>query len=257
MKLKPYILPVFLLCFPAANAQVEKSVPGFLGSRNAVSIKVMPNLTFDSEFFTQLVTPNILISYERAISRRSSFTICAGQTRSLFGDDAVLRFRNSRRNKLYITKAGKPVLVSDHEGYMRYRNTTLSIAKSYYSLKKGSIAPQGKFFKLGLTLNLIKLERDSFSYQLQGETDRVYNPGNTTYNTMSMGSANFEFGSKRFISNHLFFQKGFAINIPFNVWMTSRNHSYYNIDDYNETNLYFLTSVVQTLNVSLAFGYAF
>ncbi len=257
MKLKPYILPVFLLCFPAANAQVEKSVPGFLGSRNAVSIKVMPNLTFDSEFFTQLVNPNILVSYERAVSRRSSFTICAGRTRSLYSDDAVLRFKNSRKNELYITKSGKPVQVIGREGYLRYKNTTFSIAKSYYSLKKGSIAPQGKFFKLGLTFNLMKVEEDSFLYQLRNETAKISNPGGNTYKTLGMGSANFEFGSKRFISTHLFFQKAFAFNVPFNLWMTSKYHTYYNVEDYNETNLYFLTSIVQTLNVSLAFGYAF
>jgi hypothetical protein len=254
MKLKSILTYFCFLSCGLVNAQAEKSIPGFLGSRNAVCIKVMPNIAFDHMFESQLLSPSINLNIERAISRRGSLTFSIGKANNIITAGSYDRFTNVK-NRLVVSSKNASVKVDRLDGEVQYSNTYFSIAKSYYNLQSGSIAPQGKYFKVGYTLNLLKIKKDNLTYILEYGGSLTHTDGK--YKTRSLGSLNMETGSKRFISRHLFFQKAFAINIPFQFWGISRNNTFFNVEDYNESNLIAVVSVVQTLNVSLAFGYAF
>jgi len=252
-----FILGFFVCTF--GMGQIQKSIPGFLGSRNAVSVEVMPNFALSEQMLQQFLSPAIGLTFERAMSRRGSLSISIGHSSGVLNEYAYMGFRESqyRNNSLYVYIADEPKKVFSLDGWMHYRNNYVTVAKSYYRLKSGSIAPQGKFLKLGLTYQIFKITKEDFDYTIDdGSYSKRKNPGKQ-YKSLNMASFMIEFGSKRFISKHLFFQKAFSLNIPGNLWTTSRGKTYYNIDDYNETNLAFFLSKSQIFNFSLAFGAAF
>jgi hypothetical protein len=242
---------ILLICFSLnllSFANNGKSIPGYLGSKNAAAIKIQPNFALSENLLRQLIRPSIGLTYERVINRRSSFTIGFGSSKNSIGDSAYYPFED-RGNYLILDNSVYP---SSYYGYINYNNTYLSISKSYYNLLSGSIAPMGFYTKIGYTLNLQKITEDNLSYKIGPNPN-----GNSQYKTQYTSSFNLEFGSKRFINKNIFIQKSIAFNLPFNFWSTSNYHNYNNIEDYNETNLNFYLSKARTLNLSIGVGAAF
>jgi hypothetical protein len=255
MKLKITFILFFIACF---YAKAQKSIPGYLGSRNLLSVKYMPDLYIGNDgpaTILRIFNPTIGVTYERAMSRKTSLSFSAGRMNSMVYAGEYDNFRESRRNDLFVTIDKQPVKVDKLKGFVRYRNNYFSVSKSYYRLRSGSIAPQGKFLKIGFTLNNSKIRTDSLTYTLSNKN--TINNNGKSYQGLTLTSFHIEFGAKRFIGKHLFIQKSVAFNIPFNFWDTTRSKYYYNIEDYNETHLAYYLSRKQTLNFSLAIGAAF
>jgi len=242
---------ILLICFSSglfSFANNGKSVPGYLGSKNAASIKIQPNFATSEDILRQLLRPSLGVTFERVINRRSSFTIAFGNSKNSISANAYYPFED-RGNYLILDNS---VYKSYYEGYLNYNNTYLSISKSYYNLLSGSIAPMGFYTKIGYTLNLQKITKDNLTYKIGPNPN-----GNSQYKTQYTSSINLEFGSKRFINKNIFIQKSVAFNLPFNFWTTSNYENYNNIEDYNETNLNFYLSKARTLNISIGVGAAF
>ncbi len=253
---KPLVLTCIFCILTFHDMRAQKSVPGYLGSRNLVGIKVMPNISFDEMFVNQLLLPSINLNYEWVQSRRGSVSFSAGQANNILYEEHYARFRGNE-NTLFVTVNNKLVKVKEYHGQLNYNNTYFSVSKSFYNLRSGSIAPQGKYFKMGLTINLMRIKKDQFEYTVEDNKSTKFTNPNETFKTLKLGSFNMEFGAKRFMGKHIFIQKALAVNMPFNFWTSSTSHAYYNLEDYNETNLIYAVSVAQTLNLSLALGYAF
>jgi hypothetical protein len=246
---------IFILCFLSLAAYLpgQKSIPGYKGSVNAVSFRVMPVL-FNIE---QIIYPNIGFEYERAISRKTSITVSAGIAPGIMDGSQLRLFDNQR--PLRVSYNGVERNISTFTGSINYNNNFVSVSKAFYMLKSGSIAPQGKYLRMGLTLNQLKIKKENNTYGFIDNKSYTTFKNNTgvTYKSMNLTSFNLEFGSKRFISKSIFYQKSLAFNVPFNFWSASRNKTYYNIEDYNENALVMYISKIQTLNCSLSIGMAF
>ncbi len=242
---------ILFVCFSInfySFASNGKSIPGYLGSKNAAAIKIQSNLATSEDFLLQLLRPSIGISYERVLSRRGSITLGFGNSKNTIYSSSYYPFVENKNNRLAFSNTAYS---SPIEGSVEYRNTYFSIAKSYYNLASGSLAPLGFYTKIGYTLNLQKIIKDNMLYLIGSNPN-----GTSLYQTQYTSSLNLEFGSKRFINKNIFIQKSIAFNIPFNFWTTS-NTRFVNIEDFNETNLNFYLSKARTLNLSIGIGAAF
>jgi hypothetical protein len=255
--MKQLLLITIIAVWNPCAAQNNKSIPGFLGSRNAVSIKLQPNFA-PGALIQQLLSPTIGVTYERALSRRGSISVSAGMGAGTYNEEAFFGF-DDRGNEIYMLDqaAQEEHRVLGYTGWITYKNSYISLSKSYYMLQTGSIAPQGKSFKFGLTYNFFRITDEDMEYLVEDDNlSRIKNP-DKDYKTLRLLSFNVEFGSKRFFSKHLFFSKSFALNIPGNFWSTSSGKTFNNIDDFQETHLAFFFSKVQTFNFSFGLGAAF
>ena len=243
-----FLLFICLLLGINTHAFGGKSIPGYLGAKNAVALKIQSNLATSEDFLLQLLRPSIGISYERVLSRRGSITLGFGNSKNTIYSSSYYPFLENKNNRLAFTNTAYS---SPIEGSVEYRNTYFSIAKSYYNLASGSLAPLGFYTKIGYTLNLQKIIKDKMRYEIGSNPNGV-----SLYQTQYTSSLNIEFGSKRFISKNIFIQRSIAFNVPFNFWTTS-NTRFLNIEDFNETNLNFYLSKARTLNVSIGVGAAF
>jgi hypothetical protein len=242
---------ILLICFSSSLfsfANNGKSIPGYLGSKNAASIKIQPNFATSEDILRQLLRPSLGVTFERVVNRRSSFTIAFGNSKNTISSSSYYPFIENKNNRLAFSNTAYS---SPIEGSVDYRNTYFSIAKSYYNLASGSLAPLGFYTKIGYTLNLQKIIKDNMRYEIGNNPN-----GASLYQTQYTSSLNLEFGSKRFISKNIFIQKSVAFNLPFNFWTTS-NTRFLNIEDFNETNLNFYLSKARTLNISIGIGAAF
>lgn len=245
---------IILSCFAfGIKAQNGKSIPGYLGARNAISFNVTPHVSINERLVDRLIKPYLGISLERAINRRSSVTVAIGQGDSYFEESDYYRFMEITSNELILSNNEE---IYGFNGRLTYSNQYLSISKSYYFLGAGSIAPQGKYFKMGLNWNFYKIKKDNFEY-LSYSSGKTYTNPETDFVRRTLGSFNMEFGSKRFIGKNLFIQKSIAFNTPLNFWSTDNGFEYRSINDFNETFIGYKLGYVQTLNFTLSLGYAF
>ena len=238
-----------LLVFFDIQAENGKSIPGYLGSLNAASLKIQSNIAISNDVINQLLRPSIGMSYERVLSRRGSITLGIGNSKNSFNQESYNSF-TERANRLILDNSAW--YNARIQGNIKYSNSYFSIAKSYYNLASGSMAPMGFYTKIGYTLNLQKIIQDNMTYIIGANPN-----GNSSYKTQHTSSINLEFGSKRFISKNIFIQKSLAFNWPFNFWSTSKNLYFYNIEDFNETHLNFYLSKARTINASIGIGAAF
>lgn len=252
------IFLLFCLSVLSSDAQYRKSIPGYLGSKNAFAISVMPNIVSTATLFDLNQIPPLGLLYERAISRRGSLSFCLGLSSGVINMDAYKGFSYNRNNKLRVMVNGISRALEEMDGRLSYKYQYYSVAKSYYMLRSGAIAPQGKYIKSGLTLYRYQIVRDDMSYRIyDGFKFETYTNPNGQFRQLLSGSFLLEFGAKRFLGKHVFYQKAIAVNIPFNFWESSQGKTYYNIDEYNEANLGLHLSKIQTFNLSLSIGMAF
>ena len=247
--IKKIFLLYSLLLTIIGFANNGKSVPGYLGSKNAVSLKFQSNVAVSDDFLSQLLRPSVGATYERVINRRSSLSLGFGNSKNRIYDYAYYPFLDNRYNDLILDNTNS---YTSLDGYVSYNNTYFNVSKSYYNLASGSIAPMGFYTKIGYTLNFQKITKDAMTYYIGANPN-----GNSLYKTQRTSSLNLEFGSNRFINKNIFIQKSIAFNLPFNFWSTSRDNVFNNIEDFNETYLNFYLSKARTFNISIGIGAAF
>lgn len=253
--MKTSLLSLMLLVLPVYSglqAQNGKSIPGYFGARNAVSFVVSPNVSLSERLFDRLLNPYLGVNLERAINRRSSINIGFGTNSSWFNGYDYYRFTDYAEADLYLEGNS----VGEFSGKLFYSNHYFSVSKSFYFLGAGSIAPQGKYFKMGLNWNFYKITKDQMGYYVYSKSKTYSNP-DSDFKTRTLGSFNMELGSKRFIGKNLFLQTAIAFNTPLNFWSTESGYDYRNINDFNESFIGYKLGYIQTCNISVSLGYAF
>ncbi|HEY1046325.1 MAG TPA: hypothetical protein VGF79_07795, partial [Bacteroidia bacterium] len=201
--------------------------------------------------------PMMNVSFEKATSRKSSITFSFGFKSGIVTESDYDRFK-SRSNKLMVVYNGDETLTF-FNGDVRYNQSYFSLSKTFYLLRYGSIAPQGKFIRYGFSLHSYKINKDMMTYSYYDDQDQKISFSHPVdnYKSKKLGFINFEFGSMRFISKNFFIRKAVAFNLPLNFWRTTGNKTFNSIEDFNETNLGYFISNTQKINFSLGLGFAF
>lgn len=225
----------------------EKSIPGYMGARNTLCLKVMPDIPLKNNILLPLTHPSFVLSLERATNMKNSLVLSAGMTNGVLEPASYNLFNNKLNNHL----EG----VSSMQGNLYYSNMFFSYSKSYYNSESGSIAPQGKYTRIGPTIGLVRIVKNDFTYR--NNKDSLVELGPEVYKNIFVASFGIEFGSKRFIYKKLFVNKSIAFNIPFTFWRAKKNRTFTNAADYHMSNLDYYLHRVQTINVSLGIGIAF
>lgn len=231
------------------KANWGKSIPGYLGNRNVISLNILPNISSEAH---NLPMMNLLI--ERATSRNTSYSFSFGHKIAIAKDYAINQFNRD----LEVYYDGKPIDTYFY-GELKYRQNQLTISRTSYLSKYGSIAPLGKFIRLGYTLNIYKIIEDNMDYSLYSTTYQTVKFKNTEndFKARSFGVVNLEFGSMRFLSKQLFLRKAIAFNFPLNYLAKSTGAAFNNINDHNESKLALYIAKTQMFNFSFGIGYAF
>jgi hypothetical protein len=127
MRIKYLIVLMLSITSMVSQAQVGKSIPGYLGSRTAIGFRIMPNISFDEMFKDQLFSPSFHITYEKALSRRGSIYCSVGQAHNNLYSENYSRFRDAN-NVLYVVANNRTAKVNTFTGALRYKNTYLTLA---------------------------------------------------------------------------------------------------------------------------------
>ena len=249
-------LSILLLCLLPyfANAQYGKSVPGFLGAKNCISISLQPNINPSVDLLNQLVHPGKGLQYEIVTSRRGSVSV--GYTvQNIKIDEYSYEAFDYKDNDLSIPNFN----IYDrtrYEGTIDINEKHFFIAKTYYHLSMGSIAPQGGYIRFKYNMYSQKITDDQMEYS-NGTVHKKNPNGAALYKTQNMSSVGIELGRKRFINKNIFIEKSVAFNLPNNFWSTSSDQIYRNIEDFNETHMNYYMSKNRTLQFHISLGFAF
>jgi hypothetical protein len=210
LKYIPFILiisiPVFLIG--------QKSIPGYLGKKNCLSlnyiggiVKKDPFVSHD-QYYSQ--NPNLQITFERVLNRKKTIllSVSNGGFRvdneylyDIFDGDAV-----KYNNKNYYINSGM----------IDFKVTTIQLSSQVYFRGNGAIAPLGKYFAYGFSQSFINIKEVNLFY-----TDYNSSPiklPKTTHTTTSLSTFFIGFGSKRFLDNNIFINKMIQFNLPFNLY---------------------------------------
>lgn len=243
------------------NAQY-KSVPGYMGVKNCVSLGTKHHIIFNDENFIQnlVFQPSIELTFDRTLNRRSSIGLTFGNHNfTIKGNSAMAKFEF--RSNLIIDVDGEAVTAFTlDKGNTKFTNNYFTFFKTYFMKKRGAIAPMGKYFKLGVTANFYKIKEDNNIYNYQDpntEKQEEFKNSNTTWNTEQLYVANFEFGNRTFLSNNIFFNKSIGLNFPVNFYTTVHERFYQNESDYNEQFVKYYFTRMQAFNLNFSLGYAF
>jgi hypothetical protein len=152
LKYIPFILiisiPVFLIG--------QKSIPGYLGKKNCLSlnyiggiVKKDPFVSHD-QYYSQ--NPNLQITFERVLNRKKTIllSVSNGGFRvdneylyDIFDNDAV-----KYNNKNYYINSGM----------IDFKVTTIQLSSQVYFRGNGAIAPLGKYFAYGFSQSFINIK---------------------------------------------------------------------------------------------------
>ncbi len=239
-----------------------KSVPGYMGVKNCVSIGTKHHVIFNDENFIQnlVFQPSIEFSYDRTLNRRSTIGFTYGNHNFIIkGNSAMAKFEFRSTLKFEVDNELVNVYTTN-KGNTKFTNNYFTFYKTYFMKKRGAIAPMGKYFKLGLTANFFKIKEDNNIYTYRDpntEKQEEYKNTNTTWNAGQLYVANFEFGNRTFLSKNIFFNKSIGLNFPVNFYTTSQENFYQNESDYNEQFVKYYFTRMQAFNLNFSIGYAF
>lgn len=241
-------LPIFLFG--------QKSIPGFLGKRNLVSLNYIGGIvkkdpfTNYNQYYTQ--NPNLQLSYERVLNRKKSILLSISH--------GGFKVSNSYLYDIYslekIIQNGKAYEIYD--GTIDFNVTSFHLSSHIYMRNKGALAPLGKYFVYGFSHSLINIKKTDLLYY-----DNSNNPlklPNISHSSISLNTFFIGFGSKRFISNNIFINKMIQFNLPLNFYSSTFNTDYITpvqrVDLENNI-AKFAFSRQNTLNFSIGVGTTF
>jgi len=238
---------ITLLAFKVKGDNIPKSVPGYLGKKTLISLIVKPTIDLGGEEqLYYLKKPLIGCEFERVLDRRGSFNF-----NLYYGKwDAKDGFeRNNGYDDVHLTINNFPI--SSMVGNITYSSLQTIIAKSYYFKGRHGIAPLGKYFKMGLNLNFLKVNDNQMKYN-----NIAYNSANEKNGFKISPRFHLELGSKRFFDKNLFFQHGLEVALPFNLYHLKKT-TYNSPEEYNYALLPKYANSRQTLSYKFALGIAF
>jgi len=255
LKYIPFILiisiPVFLIG--------QKSIPGYLGKKNCLSlnyiggiVKKDPFVSHD-QYYSQ--NPNLQITFERVLNRKKTILLSVSNGGFRVDNEYLFDIFDSEA----IREKGKTYFIDENGGKIDFNVTSFHLSSQVYFRNNGAVAPLGKYFVYGLSHSIINIKEVNLLYSENYTIPSVkltkIDRTSTSLSTFFIG-----FGSKRFIDNNIFINKMIQFNLPLNFYTPNVNQ-YSNIPtlrgDLENNIVKFAFSRQNTLNFSVGVGAAF
>jgi hypothetical protein len=253
-------IPLILLFSIQGFVLGQKSIPGYLGKKNCLSVNFIGGLfkrgylsTTDGYFSKN---PNLQLTYERVLNRKKTILLSVSNGGFRVDNEYLFDIFDSEAIK---DKNNKSYYV--YEGLIDFNVTSIQLSSQVYFRGNGAVAPLGKYFAYGLSHSFINIKESKLYY-----TDYNSNPillSKITYTSTSLSTFFIGFGSKRFIDNSIFINKMIQFNLPLNFYSPpvedyqSINPSQTLRGDLENNIVKFAFSRQNTLNFSLGVGAAF
>ncbi len=252
-------IPLILLFSIQGFILGQKSIPGYLGKKNCLSLNYIVGivkkdpLVSHGQYFSQ--NPNLQITFERVLNRKKTILLSVSNGGFRVDNEYLFDIFDSEdikyNNKSYYV----------YEGLIDFNVTSIQLSSQVYFRNNGAVAPLGKYFAYGLSHSFINIKESKLYY-----TDYNSNPillPKITYTSTSLSTFFIGFGSKRFIDNSIFINKMIQFNLPLNFYSPpvedyqSINPSQTLRGDLENNIVKFAFSRQNTLNFSLGIGAAF
>lgn len=251
-------IPLILLFSIPSFVIGQKSIPGYLGKKNCLSINYIGGIvkrdylsTTDGYFSKK---PNLQLTFERVLNRKKTILLSVSNGGFRVDNEYLFDIFDSEdvrhNNKTYYV----------YEGLIDFNVTSIHLSSQVYFRGNGAVAPLGKYFTYGFSHSIINIKEVELLYSDYNSPPTQLpklNHTSTSLSTFFIG-----FGSKRFIDNSIFINKMIQFNLPFNFY-TPNIASYQSIPQPTlrgelENNIAkFAFSRQNTLNFSLGIGAAF
>jgi hypothetical protein len=249
-------IPLILLFSIQGFVLGQKSIPGFLGKKNCLSINYIGGivkkdpLVSHGQYYSQ--NPNLQITFERVLNRKK--TILFSVSNGGFRADNEYLYDLFDGNM--VRSNGKSYYVD--EGLIDFNVTSFHLSCQVYFRNNGAVAPLGKYFVYGLSQSIINIKEVDLYYR-DYSSPPVKLP-KIAHTSTSLSTFFIGFGSKRFIDNNIFINKMIQFNLPLNFYSPPLEQgSFIAIprSDLEKSIAKFAFSRQNTLNFSVGVGAAF
>jgi hypothetical protein len=252
-------IPLILLFSIQGFVLGQKSIPGFLGKKNCLSINYIGGivkkdpLVSHGQYYTQ--NPNLQITFERVLNRKKTILFSVSNGGFRVDNEYLFDIFDSEA----IREKGKTYFIDENGGKIDFNVTSFHLSSQVYFRNNGAVAPLGKYFVYGLSHSIINIKEVNLLYSENYTIPSVkltkIDRTSTSLSTFFIG-----FGSKRFIDNNIFINKMIQFNLPLNFYTPNVNQ-YSNIPtlrgDLENNIVKFAFSRQNTLNFSVGVGAAF
>ena len=249
-------IPLILLFSIQGFVLGQKSIPGYLGKKNCLSVNYIGGLfkrgylsTTDGYFSKK---PNLQLTYERVLNRKKTILLSVSNGGFRVDNEYLFDLFNSEdirhNNKTYYV----------YEGLIDFNVTSIQLSSQVYFRGNGSIAPLGKYFAYGFSHSFINIKEVDLYYT--DYNSPVTKLPSIVHSTTSLSTFFIGFGSKRFIDNSIFINKMIQFNLPFNFYTPNVNQYVTTPTlrgDLENNIVKFAFSRQNTLNFSIGVGAAF
>ncbi len=207
-------IPLILLFTIQGFVLGQKSIPGYLGKKNCLSINYIGGIvkrdyvsTTDGYFSKK---PNLQLTFERVLNRKKTILLSVSNGGFRVDNEYLFDIFNSNM----VRHNGKSYYVD--QGLIDFNVTSFHLSSQVYFRSNGSVAPLGKYFVYGLSHSIINIKEVELLY-------RDYNSPATqlpkiNHSSISLSTFFIGFGSKRFIDNTIFINKMLQFNLPLNFY---------------------------------------
>jgi hypothetical protein len=252
-------IPLILLFSIQGFVLGQKSIPGFLGKKNCLSINYIGGivkrayLSTPDGYFSK--KPNLQITFERVLNRKKTvlFSISNGGFKA--DNESLFDIFDSEA----IREKGKTYFIDENGGKIDFNVTSFHLSSQVYFRNNGAVAPLGKYFVYGLSHSIINIKEVNVLYS-ENYTIPSVKLTKIDHTSTSLSTFFIGFGSKRFIDNNIFINKMIQFNLPLNFYTPNVNQYAYKPTlrgDLENNIAKFAFSRQNTLNFSVGVGAAF
>ena len=153
----------FILLFSIPTFVIgQKSIPGYLGKKNCLSVNYIGGLfkrdylsTTDGYFSKK---PNLQLTFERVLNRKKTILLSVSNGGFRVDNEYLFDIFDSEdvrnNNKTYYV----------YEGLIDFNVTSIHLSSQVYFRGNGAVAPLGKYFAYGFTHSFINIKEVDLYY---------------------------------------------------------------------------------------------
>ena len=153
----------FILLFSIPSFVIgQKSIPGYLGKKNCLSVNYIGGLfkrdylgTTDGYFSKK---PNLQLTFERVLNRKKTILLSLSNGGFRVDNEYLFDIFDSEdvrnNNKTYYV----------YEGLIDFNVTSIHLSSQVYFRGNGAVAPLGKYFAYGFTHSFINIKESNLYY---------------------------------------------------------------------------------------------
>ena len=252
-------LPLILLFTIQGFVFGQKSIPGYLGKKNCLSLNYIGGivkkdpLVSHGQYYSQ--NPNIQITFERVLNRKKTILLSVSNGGFRVDNEYLFDIFDSEA----IKEKDKRYFIDENGGKIDFNVTSFHLSSQVYFRNNGAVAPLGKYFAYGFTHSIINIKEVNLLYS-ENYTMPSVKLAKIDHTSTSLSTFFIGFGSKRFLDNNIFINKMIQFNLPFNFYTPNVNQYVTTPTlrgDLENNIAKFAFSRQNTLNFSLGIGAAF